>query len=114
MEDIDQNKNLREFEKINSAGVVAGMLINKTFHSNTLRIEALLHYIISDCAGSIIPTNKDLEFWLNEFPPIKEIHHLEDPVEDTFISRVSTPWGDYRIYGGIWEGYSFCLQRSLT
>lgn len=114
MKSQDIKSSLVHFNKLKTASLVAGLLLDPKFHSNTLRIETLLLHIVSDCSGDRIPTSGVIKSWLNEFEPVSRLNYLEDPVEDTFVSRVATGWGDYRVYGGIWEGYGFYLQRILN
>jgi hypothetical protein len=38
---------------------------------------------------------------------------LEDPAEDVMVAAVQSPWGNFRILEGIWEGSSFYLQRFI-
>jgi hypothetical protein len=105
---------LESFDRQISAKLIAGLLVNPLFHANTLRIETLLQEIIVTCAGNRVPTSADLKYWLNEFPEVKRVRHLEDPVEDTFAEPIFTEWGSFRIYGGIWEDSAFYLQRVLN
>jgi len=107
-------QSLKSFDKIRSSGLVSAMLILPKFHANNFRIERLLHLLIADCRGTQIPTTKDVRRWLNEYKPVASRKMLEDPPEDTFIGKVTTPRGDYRVYGGLWESHAFFLQRILN
>ena len=99
----EYQQKLKYFHPIKSANLVAGLLINPKFHANTIRIEALVHYILPNCGGTQSPSSKKIQSWLNEFPPISGTAYTEDPVEDVFVTKVLTNRGDYRIYEGIWE-----------
>lgn len=101
------------YDKFKAVSLVAGLLTDPTFHANTVRIDILIHLLISNCNGTETPTTATIKYWLNEYPPVAMSSHMEDPVEDSFISRVATPWGDFRVYGGIWDGYSFYLPLIL-
>ncbi|MEQ8362032.1 MAG: hypothetical protein RH948_04130 [Cyclobacteriaceae bacterium] len=105
---------LSGYHKIKSLSLVAGLLLDPKYHANTLRIEALLHQLVAKCCGSNEPTTKDIRDWLNEYKPVSSLYYLEDPPEDTFVSQVTTKWGDFRVYGGIWESHAFFLQRILN
>jgi len=37
----------------------------------------------------------------------------EDPAEDVFVSAVSTPDGEYKIFNGVYPAADFNLQRML-
>jgi hypothetical protein len=57
-------------------------------------------------------TRKELAGLLNGF----EDHaaaQSEDPAEDVFVSAVSTPTGQFRIFNGIYAGADYNLQRLL-
>ena len=104
---------LKYFHPIKSANLVAGLIIDPRFHANTIRLEALLHYILANCVGKQRPSSKEIQAWLNDFPPISDTAFMEDPMEDVFVTKVLTDHGDFRIYEGVWEANDFCLQRVL-
>ena len=104
---------IKKFDPIKSASLVAGLLVNPRFHANTIRIEALVHYILANCSGKRRPPTKQIRSWLNDFPPISGAAHMEDPVEDVFVTNIMTDKGDFRIYEGIWEANDFYLQKVL-
>lgn len=107
----EYQQQLKHFHPIKSANLVAGLLIDPTFHANTIRIESLVHYILANCGGKQRPSSKKVKAWLNDFPPISDAAYMEDPVEDVFVTKVLTDRGDFRIYEGMWEANDFCLQK---
>jgi hypothetical protein len=107
-------QSLKSFDKLRALGLVSSMLLFPKFHANNFRIERLLHLLIAGCRGTQFPTTRDLRRWLNEYEPVASRRMLEDPPEDTFIGKVTTPLGDYRLYGGLWESHCFFLQRILN
>ena len=109
----EYQQQLKHFHPIKSANLVAGLLIDPRFHANTIRIEALVHYILANCGGTQRPSSKKVQAWLNDFPPISGAAYMEDPVEDVFVTKVLTDRGDFRIYEGMWEANDFCLQKVL-
>jgi hypothetical protein len=109
----DYQQQLKYFHPIKAANLVAGLLLDPRFHANTFRIEALVHYILTNCSGTQRPSSKKVQAWLNDFPQISNAAYIEDPVEDVFVSKVLTDRGDFRIYQGIWEANDFCLQKVL-
>lgn len=109
----EYQQQLKYFHPIKSANLVAGLLVDPRFHANTIRIEALVHYILANCGGTQRPSSKKVQAWLNDFPPISGAAYMEDPLEDVFVTKVLTDRGDFRIYEGIWEANDFCLQKVL-
>ena len=112
--DINQlPQEIREADPIKSANLVSGLLLVPRFHANTFRLELLIHFLVSHSGGKQHSSSKRIQRWLNNFNPISSAFYMEDPVEDVFVSRVMTQWGDYRIYNGLWEGNDFYLQKVL-
>ena len=101
------------FNPIKSCNLAAGLLVDKRFHSNTYRVEKLIHLTLAHCKGNKTPSSKVIQSWINDFSPISSSEYLEDPVEDVFTSNIYTEWGDFRIYEGIWEANDFHLQIVL-
>lgn len=112
--DFPLMQSLKSFDKIRSVGLVSSMLLFPKFHANNFRIERLIHLLVAGCRGTQLPSTRDLRRWLNEYEPVAGRRILEDPPEDTFIGKVTTPQGDYRLYGGLWESHCFFLQRVLN
>ncbi len=109
----DDRNEISKFHPIKSANLVASLLVSPKFHANTVRIEALIHYILANCGGVQEPSSKIIQSWLNDFSPVSNISYMEDPVEDVFVTKVLTQHGDFRIYEGIWEANDFFLQKVL-
>ncbi len=107
-------ESLASFNKIRSLGLVSAMLLYPKYHANNFRIERLLHLLIAECLGDRFPSTGDIRRWLNEYEPVASRRLMEDPPEDTFIGKVTSNWGEYRVYGGLWESHSFFLQRILN
>jgi hypothetical protein len=105
---------LSSFSRFEATTLTAGLLLDPKFHSNVFRIEILIDVVDQTCVGERKPSSADIKRWLNEYPELADQVKYEDPVEDSFIEKVTTKWGDFRIYGGIWEGYTFYLQRILN
>ena len=96
-----------------TANLIAGLFLEPSLHTNTLRIEKLLHYALANCKGEQIPSSGRIESWLNRFEPIRDLAKQEDPAEDSFVTSVMTDRGNFRIYSGIWVGNGFYLQKIL-
>lgn len=106
-------QDIQEADPIRSSTLVAGMLIDPLYHANTIRLELLIHYLLSHSDGKLLPSSEVIQHWLNNSDPIGSAFYIEDPVEDVFVANVMTQWGDFRIYNGVWEGNDFYLQKVL-
>ncbi|MBS0999767.1 hypothetical protein JK169_01845 [Acetobacter persici] len=79
--------------------------------ANSARIEAMIHLAIAHAQGKQSPSSR---LAVELFDAIGvEAGHLEDPAEDLMIEAVRSPWGNYRIISGLWEGAGFFLQRFI-
>jgi hypothetical protein len=90
---------------------ISGLLTVPEFHANTLRLEVLAHLAVTHCVGSGVPTRNQLMHWLNE--SLAPFAHLEDPLEDVFVTNVATDLGNYRLFEGLWESADFWTQQVL-
>lgn len=107
-------KKLRPFHPIKAAALISGLLTLPALQANTLRLEMLIHLILSHSLGKKEPMAQQLHLWLNKELGATSFVYLEDPVEDVFISNVITDIGNIRIFEGIWESSDFYLQRMLN
>lgn len=89
---------------------VAGMLTAPEFHANTVRLEILVQLAVAHCNGRERPALSQLQRWVNVH--LAFVSHLEDPVEDVFVSNVMTPAGNHAVFEGIWEYNDFYLQTT--
>jgi hypothetical protein len=93
-------------------GVLAGLLTDPAFHANTVRIESVIHLLAAHAQGRTKPTSRHVHRWLNQLAR-PDLVQQEDPVEDVFISNVITPYGNRRLFQGIWHSADFWLQQVL-
>ena len=107
-------KKIRPFHPIKAASLISGLLTLPVLQANTLRLEMLIHLIMSYSLGKKEPMAQHIQLWLNKELGATFFVHLEDPVEDVFISNVITDAGNIRIFEGIWESSDFYLQRMLN
>lgn len=107
-------KKLRPFHPIKAAALISGLLTLPALHANTLRLEMLIHLILSHSLGKKEPIAQHIHLWLNKELGATSFVNLEDPVEDVFITNVITEVGNIRIFEGIWESSDFYLQRMLN
>ncbi len=107
-------RQIEPFHPIKSASLVAGLLTAPSFHANTLRLELLIQLFVAFARGSRQPSTGDLNWLLNRELGSSMFSRMEDPVEDVFISNVTTPYGNRRIFEGTWESSDYYLQRILN
>lgn len=107
-------KKLRPFHPIKAAALISGLLTLPALQANTLRLEMLIHLILSHSLGKREPMAQHIHLWLNNELGATSFVHLEDPVEDVFISNIITDIGNIRIFEGIWESSDFYLQRMVN
>jgi hypothetical protein len=105
---------LEQFHSAKSAALVAGLLVYPPLHANTLRLEMLVHMILAFAGGAKKPKHRHIKSWLNAGLGSSKLVYLEDPIEDVFISNVTTEEGNIRIFEGNWESNDFYLQRILN
>lgn len=92
---------------------VAGLLTAPNLQANTVRIEVLVHLAVAYCSGKIKPGYLEIGRWLNQYLGKTQMAMYEDPVEDVFVTNVSTSEGNRRVFEGIWESNDYFLQIVL-
>jgi Holliday junction resolvase len=102
---------LSKYEPRSTIARTSGLLTAPQLQANTVRLEVLVHLAVAYCAGNKKPGYEELEEWLNQH--LGQIELAEDPVEDVFITNVETPYGNRRIFEGIWESNDYFLQVVL-
>ena len=105
---------LKPLNSVKSAALVSGLLTNPDLHANTIRIELLVHILLTYSRGKRKLKERQLDSWLNRELSNSMFAHWEDPVEDVFLSNVITEDGNFRIFEGTWENSAFYLQRILN
>lgn len=105
---------LEKFDPVKSSALVAGLLTDPSIHTNTLRIELLIKLLLCTGKGNKVPNTSNIDTWLNSVLGTALISRMEDPVEDVFISNITTDNGNVRIFEGTWESSDFYLQRVLN
>ena len=104
---------IEKFDPRETAAAFGAMLCSPGLQANCVRLEALAHLALTAGAGSKIPKASDLQRWFDKLAE-GVCGHSEDPAEDCFVSLVTTPFGNFRVLEGIWEGAGFYLQRILN
>jgi hypothetical protein len=105
---------LKPFHPVESAALVSGLLTEPSLQANTLRLETLVHLLVAFAAGDRKLQTPQISSWLNTELGSTMVALWEDPIEDVFVSNVTTEEGNVRIFEGIWESSDFYLQRILN
>lgn len=105
---------LKQFNPVKSAALVSGLLTNPALHANTIRLELLVHLLVAYGRGKRQFKARQISTWVNRKLSNTMFAYWEDPVEDVFLSNVTTEEGNFRIFEGIWENSAFYLQRILN
>ena len=105
---------IRQFDPFRSISIVAGLLTFPGYHRNTIRLEFLQHLIHRNAVGKHTPTRNRISKWINSDIGRGWLSHMEDPVEDVFVSNIVSGVGNTRIFEGIWEANDFWLQHALN
>ncbi len=93
--------------------ILGSMLTLPEFQSNACRLELLVHLVILNAIGKSHPTQAQVVAWFNQLNN-GACGQLEDPAEDIFLSRVTTKYGDYRLFEGSAEGNNFYTRIFLS
>jgi hypothetical protein len=91
---------------------LVGLSLSPEYQSNHLRILTLLQVALVRATGKRRASCSNLASMLNGLRD-HDAGRNEDPAEDVFVSGVSTPDGDFKIFNGIYTGADFSLQRVL-
>ena len=105
------SRSLRNCDHDSTIQLLSGLLTIPSLQGHTLRIETSVHAAVMHCRGSRIPTRATVRWWLNS--ALKMIRHLEDPVDDVFVTNVETCDGNYRVFEGDWAANSFYVQSVI-
>ncbi len=104
---------LGKYDIKSTVSQLSGLLTAPTLQANTLRIEILVHLAVIHCCGKRKPGLSEIRNWLNRHLGNGMVTHLEDPVEDVFITNVETSEGNHRVFEGLWESSDYFLQVVL-
>ena len=105
-------KRIRTFDKKDLLDKLVGVSLSPEYQSNLNRITVLIHVALVEAAGQKRPTRNDLVSLLNGIW-YHESRINEDPAEDVFVSAVSLPIGQYRLFNGTYPASDYSLQRLL-
>ena len=88
-------RKFRENDLQSTVSALGGMLLLPQYQANTLRLEAMLHLAVANCAGRKNLRREDVCRWFKQVGNFAR--HLEDPIEDVFSTRVIFGSQNYRI-----------------
>jgi len=106
---------LKRFERLDpviAAATFGGLLTVPSLQANGVRVEALVHLSLATGQGRQKPSEKlvaEAFRYLGE----GRCGRMEDPSEDMLVGAVRSPWGNFRVLEGLWEGGVFYLQRFI-
>jgi len=103
------SRELEAFDPLKLATAFAALLTAPELQSNCLRLEALVQLGLAVGSGGRKPQPKHFVRWFADLGTGRW-GAFEDPAEDVFVSRVTTPRGNFRVLEGIWEAGTFYLQ----
>ena len=105
---------IRGWNKIHAATVLAGLATVPDFHANDIRLDWLLRLILAKAEGHIKVPPAQLQRALNAGLSKAKVLRAEDPIEDLFCDRIATPRGNFRIIAGRWEAPGPYTQTLLS
>lgn len=100
----------KRLDPIKGATTFGGLLTSQELQANGVRIEALVHLALALGEGSEkvgAPLASEAYRYLGD----GIAGRMEDPAEDVFAGSIRSPWGNFRVLEGLWEGGCFYLQR---
>lgn len=108
----DLVRRFRQLDPVTAAATFGGLLTVPDLQANGVRVEALVHLALALGQGRQKPPDKLVA---EPFRYLGEgrCGHMEDPAEDVLVGAVRSPWGNFRVLEGLWEGGVFYLQRFI-
>lgn len=106
----DLERRFRSLDPISTATTFAAMLTLPGLQANAVRLEALVRFSLAKCGGRQKPADKLIADAF-QFLGDGVCGRMEDPSEDVMVGAVRSPWGNFRVLEGMWEGGTFYLQR---
>lgn len=106
----DLLRRFAQLDPVAAAATFGGLLTVPALQANGVRVEALVHLSVALGRGGRKPDEK---LAADAFRCLGAgiCGRMEDPAEDVLVSVVRSPWGNFRLLEGLWEGGAFYLQR---
>lgn len=105
----DIQRRLGSLSIAKAAAAFGALLLVPDLHATSARIEAMIHLAVANARGSQSPSGRLAADLFEHLASVAG--HLEDPAEDLMVEAVRSPWGNFRVLPGLWEGAGFFLQR---
>ena len=105
------SRSLKNCDRDSTIQLLSGLLTIGSLQANNLRIETASHLAMLHCYGTLVPTRATLMWWLNS--ALKPIRHLEDPIDEVFLTNVEMSSGNYRVFEGGWTATAFYVQSVI-
>lgn len=105
---------LSSFEYFQTAGLVGGFATIPALHGNTFRIEILANFVAAACKGDVKPSPEDIQRLIGPLMQDSPLTRFEDPPEDVFSAYISTEFGGFRVFAGIFANGYFWLERLIA
>lgn len=93
---------------------LAGLLTIPSLQANTVRLETVAHLAVAHCRGGREPTSEDIGSWVNSNRASRTVIPLEDPAEETFVTNIGTPFGNFRLFEGNTNSNDYLVQTLLV
>lgn len=106
-------QDMRRFEPIASATLLAGLLTEPSYQSSTLRLELLISLALVYARGVESPSELDGTRWY-AMAGTSRVALGEDPAEDVFVNLIVTEREDFLLLEGLWEAAGFYTQCMLN
>ena len=105
----DLQRRLKRLDPIVAAASFGALLTVPDLQANATRIEALVRLSLAMGEGRQKIADKVAT---DAFRHLGKgiCGHMEDPAEDLFVGSVRSPWGNFRVLEGLWEGATFYAQ----
>jgi hypothetical protein len=108
----DLARRLAVLDPVLTAATFGGLLTAPELQASAFRLEALVHLSLAHGNGRDAQSDK-LVAELFQFLGNGFCGRMEDPAEDVFVGAIRSPWGNFRVLEGLWEGATFYLQRFI-
>ena len=106
-------RQIKHLERSDLLDKLVGLSLCPEYQANLLRIITLIHVALLEACGRKRATRNNLAALLNGLST-HGAGRNEDPAEDVFISAVSMPTGQFRLFNGIYPASDYSLQRLLS
>jgi len=86
-----------------SAALIAGLATERAFHAHQVRFDWAIRVLAASATGAKALNRAALDRLLNQDLPQLRIDAQEDPLEEPFVGKVITRYGEFRFVTGIYD-----------